>query len=155
MTTIWYREALKEYSATFFIGFETEVILIKSLSPLKAVNDYGWSENPSLSAGTVEAVVTEEIANSLMKAGIDLQMYHSESSPGQVNIKYILMYSHSTWRYSSNLSLGLYLLWKQWMHLLQLARLYTTSLQNMVLKRHWLLESTMTIVRHNVIISIF
>lgn len=66
------------------MGFETEVIFLKSVEPLVAANDYGWSESPAILAGSPEAKALEEIADCLEKAGIELQMYHAEAAPGQV-----------------------------------------------------------------------
>lgn len=49
-----------------------------------AANNYGWSESAALATGSPEAVACEEIAEALAEAGVDLQMYHAESAPGQV-----------------------------------------------------------------------
>jgi glutamine synthetase len=68
----------------FLVGFETEFILLKSTSPIEAVNYHGWSNSQALASGSVEAKVLHEIAEALMKSGIELQMYHAEAAPGQV-----------------------------------------------------------------------
>jgi glutamine synthetase len=39
-----------------------------------------------LSSGTVEHKVLHEIADVLHEAGIELQMFHAESAPGQVRL---------------------------------------------------------------------
>lgn len=67
------------------MGFETEVIFLRSMEPLRAVNEYGWSESPAICAGTDEAKALEEIAEALALSGIELQMYHAEAAPGQVS----------------------------------------------------------------------
>ena len=69
------------------MGFETEVIFLKSTDPLEPANEYGWSESPAICAGTIEAKALEEIANTLEEADIELQMYHAEAAPGQVIIR--------------------------------------------------------------------
>lgn len=67
------------------MGFETEVIFLRSTEPLRAVNEYGWSESPAICAGTDEAKALEEIAEALALSRIELQMYHAEAAPGQVS----------------------------------------------------------------------
>ena len=66
------------------MGFETEFILLKSTSPIDAVNYHGWSNSPALPSGSVEAKVLHEIAEAVQASGIELQMYHAEAAPGQV-----------------------------------------------------------------------
>lgn len=66
------------------MGFETEFILLKSTSPIDAVNYHGWSNSPALPSGSVEAKVLHEIAEAIQASGIELQMYHAEAAPGQV-----------------------------------------------------------------------
>lgn len=68
----------------FLVGFETEFILLKSTNPIEAVNNYVWCSPAALGAGTTELTILEEIADALGKSGIELQMFHSESAPGQV-----------------------------------------------------------------------
>ena len=68
------------------MGFESEFILLKSTSPIDAVNYHGWSNSPALPSGSVEAQVLQEIAVGVMKSGIELQMYHAEAAPGQVRL---------------------------------------------------------------------
>lgn len=68
----------------FLVGFETEFILLKSTSPIEAVNSHGWSNSPKLPSGSVETKVLQEIAKSLQESGVELQMYHAEAAPGQV-----------------------------------------------------------------------
>ena len=80
------RDAKRSDDVEFLIGFETEVIFLKSTDPIIPVNDYGWSESTAILAGSNEAKALEEIANALDVAGIELQMYHAEAAPGQVKI---------------------------------------------------------------------
>ncbi|KAF8841120.1 glutamine synthetase/guanido kinase [Paxillus ammoniavirescens] len=78
--------AAKDLGAQFLVGIETEFILLKSTNPIVAVNNHGWSNSPALATGTTEAKVLEEIADVLLDAGIELQMYHSEAAPGQYEV---------------------------------------------------------------------
>ncbi|KAH8116223.1 glutamine synthetase/guanido kinase [Phellopilus nigrolimitatus] len=79
-------DAKKTDDVEFLVGFETEVIFLKSVDPIEAVNEYGWSESAAICAGTPEAKALEEIADALQLAGIELQMYHAEAAPGQFEI---------------------------------------------------------------------
>ncbi|THH03709.1 hypothetical protein EW145_g6067 [Phellinidium pouzarii] len=77
------KDAKDSENVDFLVGFETEVIFLKSTDPIEAVNDYGWSESGAISAGTPETIALEEIADALEQSGIELQMYHAEAAPGQ------------------------------------------------------------------------
>ncbi|KAL0958311.1 hypothetical protein HGRIS_000456 [Hohenbuehelia grisea] len=79
------REA-KSLGIEFLVGFETEFILLKSTSPIEAVNHHGWSNSPALPTGAVETQVLEEIVLGLKASGIEVQMYHAEAAPGQYEI---------------------------------------------------------------------
>jgi hypothetical protein len=85
------RDAEKE-GITFLVGFESEVIFLSSVDPIKAVNDYSWSVSQALPAGAVETRAVEEIAQVLNKSGL-LEMYHAEAAPGQVSCSAIAMSS--------------------------------------------------------------
>ena len=80
-----YRDAKTIAGVEFLVGFETEFILLKSTSPIEAVNNHGWSSSKKLPSGSVETKVLDEIAHALRKSGVNLQMYHAESAPGQVS----------------------------------------------------------------------
>ena len=85
MLTLTFRDAKTNAGVEFLVGFETEFILLKSTSPIQAINTHGWSCSKKLPSGSVEAKVLDEIANALRKSGINLQMYHAEAAPGQVS----------------------------------------------------------------------
>jgi glutamine synthetase len=69
----------------FFVGFESEFILLKSTKPVEASRSYpSWLSVDALLSGTVESKVIKEIADNIQAAGIGLQTYHGESAPGQV-----------------------------------------------------------------------
>ncbi|KZP10924.1 glutamine synthetase/guanido kinase [Athelia psychrophila] len=67
----------------FLTGLKSEFIRLKSNNTLEAVNTHGYSINHALTSGSIEAQVMEEIAHALKDAGIELQMYHSETASGQ------------------------------------------------------------------------
>ncbi|KZP25611.1 glutamine synthetase/guanido kinase, partial [Athelia psychrophila] len=68
----------------FLVGFESEFILLKSTNPIEAVNTHTF--NQGIVSGSTESTVMEEIAHALKDAGVELQMYHSEASPGQYEV---------------------------------------------------------------------
>ena len=70
---------------SFLIGFESEVIFLSSVDPIKAVNDHSWSVSQALPSGAAETRAVEEIAQILSATGL-LDMYHAEAAPGQVRI---------------------------------------------------------------------
>lgn len=72
------------FQIKFLVGTETEFILLKSTRPPVPVNDQGWCASAALMTGAVETQVLDEIATALMKARIELQVFHSEASSGQV-----------------------------------------------------------------------
>lgn len=70
----------------FFVGTETEFILLKSAVPPVPVNSQGWCASGALMTGAVETQVMEEIAQALIDAAIELQLFHSEAVNGQVDV---------------------------------------------------------------------
>lgn len=71
---------------SYLVGFESEFILLSQTSPqIVPVNRADWSVSSKLPSGSVEAKVMEEIAECLIEAGIEVQMYHAEAAPGQVS----------------------------------------------------------------------
>lgn len=81
-----YSNAKKQSGLEFLVGFESEFVLLKSTSPLVPVNNHGYSMNRALAVGAVETIVLEEIVDSLIESGVEVQMYHSETAPGQFEI---------------------------------------------------------------------
>ncbi|KAF4616914.1 hypothetical protein D9613_008396 [Agrocybe pediades] len=81
-------DTAKELTGTsFLVGIETEFILLSSTSPIKAVNNHGWSISAALpSSESVENKALEEIVDCLLKSGVEVQMYHAESAPGQYEV---------------------------------------------------------------------
>ena len=79
------QRAQDEAGVSYLVGLESEFILLSATTPkIVPVNDADWSVSSKLPSGSVEAVVLEEIAEKLIEAGIELQMYHAEAAPGQV-----------------------------------------------------------------------
>lgn len=76
-------DAARQFDVNVRLGFEVEVIFLKSVVPLEAANDYGWSMTQAIPSGSTIAVALDEIAESLEGAGIELMMYHAEAAPGQ------------------------------------------------------------------------
>ncbi|KZT08191.1 FLU1-II [Laetiporus sulphureus 93-53] len=80
-------DAQEKAGLSFLAGFESEFILLSATSPEPvAVNNAGWSCSAKSPSGSVENAVLEEIAEDLLEAGIELQMYHAESAPGQYEV---------------------------------------------------------------------
>ena len=71
---------------SFLVGMEFEFILVKQIRPeVVYASDAHWSTSAKLRTGSAEAQVLEEIAQCLLDAGIELEMYHAEAAPGQVS----------------------------------------------------------------------
>ncbi len=67
------------------MGFENEFILLKSTNPIEAVSYHDYSASSGLPAGSIESRVLREISDALIKAGIEVTLYHPEVAPGQVS----------------------------------------------------------------------
>jgi hypothetical protein len=82
-----YREAQQLFKTCFLAGFETEFILLTSQENVTSIGtENHWSCASPLYTGTVAATVMEEISEALELAGVDLDMYHAEGTPGQFEI---------------------------------------------------------------------
>ena len=75
-----------EAGAEFLVGFESEFTLLKSDEPAVAVGTYQFSSSASLRTGAVATIVMDKIARAILLSGIELQMYHGEAGPGQVDL---------------------------------------------------------------------
>ncbi|KAI0646184.1 FLU1-II [Trametes meyenii] len=81
------REAQEKAGVSFLIGVESEFILMSATAPEPVfVNHADWSAAAKTRTGSVESLVLEEIAQCLLDAGVELQMYHAESAPGQYEV---------------------------------------------------------------------
>ncbi|KAH9834983.1 FLU1-II [Rhodofomes roseus] len=80
-------EAQTNAGLSFLAGFESEFILLSATSPKPVtLNNAGWSCAAKFRTGTVENTVLQEIADNLQDAGLELQMIHAESAPGQFEV---------------------------------------------------------------------
>ncbi|KAI0642082.1 FLU1-II [Trametes meyenii] len=81
------REAKEKAGVSFLVGVESEFILMSATSPeFVVVNNADWSTAAKMRTGSVETIVLEEIAQCLLDAGIELQLYHAEAAPGQYEV---------------------------------------------------------------------
>ncbi|PPR03642.1 hypothetical protein CVT24_007756 [Panaeolus cyanescens] len=79
-------QARNEHNVAFLLGFESEFILLKNTSPIEATNPHGWCASAALPSGSVETRAVEEIIDSLIESGIEVQVVHSEAAPGQYEV---------------------------------------------------------------------
>ncbi|KAJ7284618.1 hypothetical protein C8J57DRAFT_1289106 [Mycena rebaudengoi] len=70
----------------FLVGFETEFILLKSTDPVEASNVHDFAASVGLLAGSAEAIILQEISDSVRDSGIKVEMFHAEAAPGQYEI---------------------------------------------------------------------
>ncbi|KAF7430296.1 hypothetical protein PC9H_006000 [Pleurotus ostreatus] len=70
----------------FLVGFETEFILLSSVSPVKAVNEASYGRASGLRTGSPEYLALEEMLDALHLSGIEVQALHKEGAPGQYEI---------------------------------------------------------------------
>lgn len=60
---------------------------MKSTPPeAEPISNHDWTTTASIYAGSIGAIVLEEIADALQAGGVELQMYHAEAAPGQYEI---------------------------------------------------------------------
>ncbi|KIJ35489.1 hypothetical protein M422DRAFT_34638, partial [Sphaerobolus stellatus SS14] len=74
------------FNLELLVGIETEFILLKSTDPIEAVSYHDWTSTAGLLSGAVETTVMQEIAETLITSGVELQMYHPEAAPGQYEV---------------------------------------------------------------------
>jgi len=84
LTLIRSRQAL-DADVEFLVGFECEFILLKSTNPIQPSSFH----HRIIPTGSVDSQILREIADGIQESGIELQVYHAESAPGQVNITVI------------------------------------------------------------------
>ncbi|KZO93281.1 glutamine synthetase/guanido kinase [Calocera viscosa TUFC12733] len=80
------KEAKAKFGAEMLVGFETEFILLQNVDPPTPAQIGGWSTSLKHRTGSLAAACCEEIASTVQAAGIELQMFHAESAPGQYEI---------------------------------------------------------------------
>ncbi|KAG9080867.1 hypothetical protein FS749_007869 [Ceratobasidium sp. UAMH 11750] len=74
------QRAERDFGAKFLVGFETEFILLDREG--KPASTGAWSTSRKLQCGPVTDCV-HEIAQTIIDAGIKLELYHAESADGQ------------------------------------------------------------------------
>ncbi|KAJ8589223.1 glutamine synthetase/guanido kinase [Rhizopogon salebrosus TDB-379] len=74
------------YNAAFLVGVESEFILLKNTNPIETGNVLGYSNSQALASGTKETETMDDIAQGLVKSGIELMVYYSEAAPGQYEV---------------------------------------------------------------------
>ena len=74
----------KNFGIEFLVGVETEFTLLKSTDPIERINMSAYGGSSALITGSTAATVLEEIVRALKVCGIEVIMYHSEASGGQV-----------------------------------------------------------------------
>jgi len=78
------RQAKETLGVEFIVGFESEFVLLSSTHPPRPINNAGWCMASGFDAGTTGQKVLDEIVEAVQMSGIELQMFHAESAPGQV-----------------------------------------------------------------------
>lgn len=77
------QRAERESKSKFLVGFETEFILLDQND--KPASGGAWSTTQKLQCGSAADCV-HDIAQSIIDAGIKLEMYHAESAQGQYEV---------------------------------------------------------------------
>lgn len=80
------RDARLSLGLDFLVGFETEFILLSSVSPVKAVNEVSYGRASGLRTGSPEYLALEEMLDALQLSGIEVQALHKEGAPGQYEV---------------------------------------------------------------------
>ncbi|KAF5343436.1 hypothetical protein D9758_011813 [Tetrapyrgos nigripes] len=79
-------DAQRTCDVQFLVGVEHEFILLKSTNPIVPSHIHQWSTSEAILANSKEAIVMQEIMDSMKASGLSLQMMHAESAPGQYEI---------------------------------------------------------------------
>ncbi|KAF7796369.1 hypothetical protein EIP86_007546 [Pleurotus ostreatoroseus] len=80
------KDARDRAGVLFLVGFESEFVLLKSTDPIVTINNADYSTSAKLPGGAIESVVLEEISESLLSAGVEVQQYHGEGGRGQYEV---------------------------------------------------------------------
>ncbi|KAF9024403.1 glutamine synthetase/guanido kinase [Hymenopellis radicata] len=78
--------AKRNASVEFLVGFEIEFILLKSTDPIGGLSQHVYSGCSGLMTGSPESRILRDICDSLIKGGIEVNMYHPEAASGQYEI---------------------------------------------------------------------
>jgi len=76
---------IAESGVSYLIGFEIEVVLLKSLQPLEPVDGgaHCWSSASSFRNGASGLACIEKVVRHLEEANISVEQWHAGSAPGQ------------------------------------------------------------------------
>ncbi|KAA1105070.1 hypothetical protein PGTUg99_016998 [Puccinia graminis f. sp. tritici] len=79
---------IAESGVSYLIGFEIEVVLLKSLQPLEAVDSgpHFWSGASSFRNGAAGLACIEKVVGYLEEANITVEQWHAGSAPGQFEL---------------------------------------------------------------------
>ncbi|KAA1117406.1 hypothetical protein PGT21_006403 [Puccinia graminis f. sp. tritici] len=79
---------IAESGVSYLIGFEIEVVLLKSLQPLEAVDSgpHFWSGASSFRNGAAGLACIEKVIGYLEEANITVEQWHAGSAPGQFEL---------------------------------------------------------------------
>ncbi|KAI7944512.1 hypothetical protein MJO28_010207 [Puccinia striiformis f. sp. tritici] len=77
-----------ESGVSYLIGFEIEVVLLKSYEPLEPVDNgpHFWSSASSLRNGSLGLTCIEKVVGYLEDANITVEQWHAASAPGQFEL---------------------------------------------------------------------
>ncbi|KXN82102.1 Protein fluG [Leucoagaricus sp. SymC.cos] len=76
----------KEDGVEFLVGFESEFCFLESTNPVKHANIHQYSDARGLIPSLRESQCLEEIVNSLIDSGVQVETWHCEAGPGQYEI---------------------------------------------------------------------
>jgi len=79
---------IAESGVSYLIGFEIEVVLLKSLQPLEPVDGgaHCWSSASSFRNGASGLACIEKVVRHLEEANISVEQWHAGSAPGQFEL---------------------------------------------------------------------
>jgi len=75
----------KQDGIEFIVGYENEFTFLLSADPVKPGNIHQYTDARGLIPSLREAQCLEDIVNSLVESGIDVETWHCEAGPGQVS----------------------------------------------------------------------
>lgn len=75
----------KQDGIEFIVGYENEFTFLLSADPVKPGNIHQYTDARGLIPTLREAQCLEDIVNSLIESGIDVETWHCEAGPGQAS----------------------------------------------------------------------
>ena len=90
------RAAKTACDVDFLVGFESEFILLKSTNPIEPISFHAPNSADAVRSGSTTAMAVADMVHAIELSGIEIQMYHGETAPGQVcHWHYLLIITHS------------------------------------------------------------